>query len=184
MNDYMIRNRHDLQEWILADEKARNAQGRFGFKAWLTEPIRRYQRLLRKREYLINAKPNHGIWRLIRIWNSFWLRRLGIKLGFDIPPNCFGPGLYITHPGTIVVNPKTRVGRNCVLNVCVNIGHDEKEEAPTIGDNCFIAPGAKLFGGIVLGDNVKIGANAVVNKSFPDGNCTLVGVPAQKTQRT
>ncbi len=53
-------------------------------------------------------------------------------------------------------------------------------KAPQIGDNVYISPGAKLFGDIVIGDNVKIGANAVVNKSFPEGNCTLVGVPARK----
>ena len=46
------------------------------------------------------------------------------------------------------------------------------------GDNCYMSLGAKLFGGIVIGDNVKIGANPVMNKSFPEGNCTLVGIPA------
>jgi len=53
-----------------------------------------------------------------------------------------------------------------------------KSGSPTIGDNCYIGPGAVILGGIVLGDNVKIGANAVVTKSFPDGNVTLIGIPA------
>lgn len=51
--------------------------------------------------------------------------------------------------------------------------------APVIGDNCYVGPGAKIFGGIVLGDNIVIGANAVVNASFPNGNCTIAGVPAK-----
>ncbi len=178
----MIKSRSDLYHYIELDEQARNVQGKWGVKAWLTSPIRRYLRILRKREYLVNTKPKRGIWRLVRMWNGYCLNRLGCKLGFDIPPNCFGPGLYITHVGTIVVNPKARIGKNCTLNVCVNIGHDDKGEAPMIGDNCFIAPGVKMFGGIVIGDNVKIGANAVVNKSFPEGNCTLVGVPAHKVK--
>ena len=42
---------------------------------------------------------------------------------------------------------------------------------------------AKLFGRIVLGDNVKTGANAVVNKSFPKGNCTLAGVAVHNVER-
>ena len=42
---------------------------------------------------------------------------------------------------------------------------------------------AKLFGRIVLGDNVKVGANAVVNKSFPKGNCTLAGVAVHNVER-
>ena len=79
------------------------------------------------------------------------------------------------------MNHKARIGRNCVLNVCVNIGNngEDYEHAPRLGDGCFIGPGAKLFGNIVIGNNVKIGANAVVNHSFPEGNCTLVGVPAK-----
>lgn len=44
-----------------------------------------------------------------------------------------------------------------------------------IGDNCFIGCSAKILGGIHIGDNVKIGANAVVIKDVPD-NCTVVGV--------
>ena len=47
-----------------------------------------------------------------------------------------------------------------------------------IGDNCFIGPGAKLFGKINIGDNVAIGANSVVNKNFPD-NVTIAGIPAK-----
>lgn len=40
-----------------------------------------------------------------------------------------------------------------------------------------------MFGDIIIGDNVKIGANAVVNRSFPEGNCTIVGVPARKIEK-
>lgn len=49
---------------------------------------------------------------------------------------------------------------------------------PVIGDNCYIGPGAKLFGDIRIGNNVAIGANSVVNKSFED-NVTIAGVPAK-----
>ena len=55
---------------------------------------------------------------------------------------------------------------------------EREEEAPEIGDNCFIGPGAKIFGKIKIGDNVAIGANAVVNKSFGN-NVTIAGVPAK-----
>jgi serine O-acetyltransferase len=51
---------------------------------------------------------------------------------------------------------------------------------PVIGNDCYIGPGAKLFGPIELGPNPVIGANAVVNRSFPQGNVTLVGVPAKQ----
>jgi serine O-acetyltransferase len=48
-----------------------------------------------------------------------------------------------------------------------------------IGDNCYIGPGAKIFGAIEIGPDVAIGANAVVNKSFPGGGVTLGGIPAR-----
>ena len=51
-------------------------------------------------------------------------------------------------------------------------------EVPIIGDNVFIATGAKVLGPIVIGDNVTIGANSVVIKNVPD-NCKVAGVPAK-----
>ena len=53
-----------------------------------------------------------------------------------------------------------------------------RDLTPVIGDNCFIGPGAKIFGKINIGDNVAIGANAVVNKDVPS-NVTVAGVPAK-----
>ncbi|WP_290439328.1 hypothetical protein [Idiomarina sp. MD25a] len=48
-----------------------------------------------------------------------------------------------------------------------------------MGNNCYIGPGAKVYGDIQLGDNVAIGANAVVSKNFSEGSYTLGGVPAR-----
>jgi serine O-acetyltransferase len=108
-------------------------------------------------------------------------RRISIKLGISISPNTFGPGLSIAHRGTIVVNGGAKIGANCRIHVGVNIGTEagKADAAPTIGDNCYIGPGAKIFGPIVIGPNSVIGANAVVNKSFSEGNQTLGGVPAK-----
>ena len=55
----------------------------------------------------------------------------------------------------------------------VTIGVIDSADAPRIGNNCFIGAGAKVLGGISVGDNVKIGANAVVTKNVPKG-ATLV----------
>tara|TARA_R110001599_G_scaffold353718_1_gene595814 strand:- start:135 stop:665 length:531 start_codon:yes stop_codon:yes gene_type:complete len=150
-------------------------------KARLFNEIWRYQRLLRKQEYYINCKQGLSA-KLVKLWLEYRRKKLGNRLGFSIPCNVFGPGLSIAHVGTIVVNHQARIGKNCRIHICVNIGASkDNNEAPVIGDNAYIGPGAKLFGNIVLGDNVSIGANAVVNKSFPEGNCTLVGIPAKKT---
>lgn len=104
-------------------------------------------------------------------------KRLCYKLNYTIYVNNFGPGLFIGHYGTLVVNKHARIGKNCRTHVCVNIGGD-RTGVPVIGDNVFIGPGAKIFGGVTIGNNVSIGANAVVNKSFPD-NVVIAGVPAK-----
>jgi len=49
---------------------------------------------------------------------------------------------------------------------------------PTIGDNVYIGPGAKLFGAIVVGDNAAIGANCVVTHDVPE-NAVVVGIPGK-----
>ena len=92
--------------------------------------------------------------------------------------NVFDYGLRINHRGTIIVNAKTRIGKWCDIHACGNIGEGLDRQAPHIGDNCWIGPGAKLFGGITIGDGVMIGAGAVVNRSF--GNqVRIAGVPAK-----
>lgn len=99
----------------------------------------------------------------------------------------------INHSQSVIVNGLARVGSNCRINAGVNIGSfgkfisskdinaDEKEtenNAPVIGDNVYIGPGAKIFGAISIGNNVAIGANAVVFKNVPE-NATVVGVPGK-----
>jgi serine O-acetyltransferase len=82
------------------------------------------------------------------------------------------------HRGTIVVNDKARIGDNCRIHVCVNIG-EANGGAPTIGNNVYIGPGAKIFGPITIADGVTIGANAVVNKSITTPNISIGGIPAR-----
>lgn len=109
--------------------------------------------------------------------------RLGIRLGFSIPINVFEYGLRINHYGYVVINPAARIGKFCDIHQGVNIGQKiEPGSVPTVGDNVWIGPGAKLFGKITIANRVVIGANAVVNKSFTEENITIAGVPAQKVK--
>ena len=109
---------------------------------------------------------------------KYKFRKISVKLGFSIPINVFGPGLSLPHRGNIIVNPQTRIGENCRIHVGVNIGaHHDK--APKIGNNVYIGPGAIIFGDIEIADNISIGANATVNKSFTDPNVVIAGTPAK-----
>lgn len=106
---------------------------------------------------------------------------MSVRLGFTIPLNVFGPGLCIAHRGTIVINKDTRVGENCRIHACTNIGSGRGGvSAPQIGNNVYIGPGAKIFGDITIADNIAIGANSVVNKSFYEKGISIAGVPAKK----
>ncbi|EJG1636725.1 serine acetyltransferase [Vibrio alginolyticus] len=170
----MIESKSELKFFLEEDRiqlnKARRKPRLIGDEVWI------FQRLLRYEEYHTNNshRIRAMIYKIIR-------HRLGIKLGFTIPINVFSHGLSIAHYGTIIVNKDARIGKNCRLHACVNIGTMAGKSgcAPKIGDNCYIGPGAKLFGDIELGNNIAIGANAVVNKSFPEGNVTIGGVPAR-----
>lgn len=85
-------------------------------------------------------------------------------------------GLYIEHGYSTIISAKS-IGRNCVINQNVTIGH-ASSKAPLIGNNCRIHAGAIVIGEITIGDDSIIGAGAVVTKSVPP-NCTVVGNPAR-----
>lgn len=165
-----------MQRYLNAD---RDALGRtdLDVTAFLDD-IWRFQRTLRYLEYASNA----GLPKLVRACLALRYRGLSRRLGFTIPINVFGPGLSIAHPGTIIVNKAARIGAGCRLHACVVIGGSSRrpDMAPHIGDRCYIGPGAKIYGAIELGDDVVIGANAVVNSSFPDGHVRIAGVPARE----
>lgn len=90
----------------------------------------------------------------------------------------FGPGLSLPHRGNIIVNPNTKIGENCRIHVGVNIGA-HKGKAPKIGDSVYIGPGAMIFGDVTFADNISIGANATVNKSFYESNVVVAGTSAK-----
>ena len=180
----MIASRQDFLEYREAD---RVALRREYSSQMMFDEVWKFQRLLRRVEYHLNCHKHAGLFGKLRY--KFWsirFHRQSIRCGFDIPPNVFGPGLSIAHRGTIVVHPDARVGSNCRIHVDVVIGTRPGPDdlVPTLGENVYIGPGAKLFGDITIGDNTAIGANSVVNSSFPEGHCTIAGAPARKVSDT
>lgn len=95
-----------------------------------------------------------------------------------------GKGTKFAYQGMgVVIHKKAVIGKNCFIRQNVTVGgaggaDGGKEGVSVIGDNVDIGAGAVIIGGIHIGNNVIIGANAVVNKDLPD-NCTAVGVPAK-----
>ncbi len=97
--------------------------------------------------------------------------------GIDIPASVeIGPRLYIPHPvGTVVA--AERIGSGITLVSNVTIGMRNEHAFPVIGDNVYIGAGARVLGGIRVGNDVLIGANAVVLEDVRDDS-VAVGVPA------
>jgi serine O-acetyltransferase len=79
----------------------------------------------------------------------------------------------------VVIHARAIIGKNCILGQNITIGGKSKHyEVPKIGDNVFIAPGSRILGPIIIGNDVIIGANAVVIKDVPS-NTVVAGVPAK-----
>jgi len=180
----MIRTREDLRAYLEAD---RIALRRSGARPAFYDEVWIFQRLLRRLEFALNTLHSAGfLGKVQHKLISFRFHRQSVRCGFEVPPNTFGPGLSIAHRGTLVVHPDARIGKNCRIHVDVVIGTrpGPTEQVPVIGDNCYIGPGAKIFGAIRLGDHLVVGANAVVNRSFPEGHMTIAGAPARKISDT
>jgi serine O-acetyltransferase len=110
------------------------------------------------------------------------LYHLTYKLGISISPSTeIGSGFYIGHFGGIVINNKSVIGKNCNISQGVTLGQANRGKNkgyPTLGDNIYIGPGAKIVGAVTIGNNVAIGANCVVTKDIPD-NSVVVGIPGK-----
>ncbi|MDI1261174.1 hypothetical protein [Aquabacterium sp.] len=89
----------------------------------------------------------------------------------------FGPGFVLIHPIGVVINSSVRGGRDVWLESGVVIG-DNRGQSPRLGNGVFVGSGAKIIGGLTIGDDVRIGANAVVTKDV-DAGVTAVGIPAR-----
>lgn len=170
-----IKSKADYRRFLEADLRAHGLV-RHRFVDVARRPELRFQRLLRRVEYLENCRrdPVGRLWWLVE---RARLNRRAIRLGFVIPRNVFGPGLSLAHYGSIVVNGGARVGRNCRIHPGVVIGELD-DQAPVIGNDVYLGPGAKLYGAIRIGDRAAVGANAVVNADVP-ADAVVAGIPAR-----
>lgn len=174
-----MRSREDFLRYLEADRQAlgieRVRPRLFGDEIW------KFQRLLRAVEFSETCRRAwyHRPGRTL-LFLRFHLA--SIRLGFTIPPHVFGPGLALPDRGTIVVNSCARVGADCRLFACVNIGTSAgaETEAPTIGDNVSIGNGTVMFGRIAIADGITILPKSVVNRSFLAPGITIAGAPSRE----
>lgn len=138
------------------------------------------------------AVHRFGVWRmkikpiLLRAPLSILYRALYRKVrnsyGIELPYTVgLGRRVIVEHQSGIVIHGYCTIGDDCIIRQGVTLGNrylDRPFDAPKLGKRVNVGAGAKLFGNITIGDDVNIGANAVVLTDIPSGK-TAVGIPAK-----
>lgn len=176
----MIQSRSELQYYLTEDLK-RFENKRPNLKDYILKNeiwyTWHYIKNLRYLEFYLNTNK-----KIPYLFYFFIYKRMCFKHKIDIKPNNVGPGFRIMHLGALIrIKKNCRIGRNCTILPGVVIGNKHLSNDNSwviIGDNCYIGLGAKIFGEVKIGNNVTIGANAVVTKNIPD-NAVVGGIPAR-----
>ena len=136
---------------------------------------------------LIWHRAAHAMWRRRLYLFARMFSHLGRFLtGIEIHPGAkIGRRLVIDHGMAVVIVETAEIGDDCYLYHQVTLGgtslHQGKRH-PTIGNKVIIGAGAKVLGPFTVGDNARIGSNAVVLEAVPPGT-TVVGIPARPVER-
>lgn len=117
-----------------------------------------------------------------RGWNLRMYSKFAMECGFVIGDGVLGEDVTVYHRGNVIINPNARVGDGCKFHgsCCIGNSHPGEPKCPIIGKNVDIGYGAVLLGDIRIADNIIIGANSVVTKSFDEPGIVIAGVPARK----
>ncbi len=148
-------------------------------------------------EVLLLYPGLHAIWGH-RISHWLWIHRLKLLgrwisqltrnlTGIEIHPGAtIGPGLFIDHGMGVVIGETAEIGEDVTLYHGVTLGGTsliKGKRHPTLGDRVVVGAGAKVLGAILIGEDTRIGANAVVVKSMPT-NSVVIGIPGQVVRRS
>lgn len=138
---------------------------------YIKYPGLKYTVHLRLCKYLKQKKVLFPLYIIARVV----FRHLSIKYGIQMPYYVdIQGGLKITHYNCIVINGKSKIGKNLDIRQGTTIGSTDKG-APKIGDNVYLGANSVIIGNITIGDNVIVGANSTVTQDIPN-NCTVVGI--------
>jgi serine O-acetyltransferase len=155
--------------------------GEFGYSVWYSEL-----------GFWIGATYRYGNWCwslplifklplgiIYRVVNRFWRFFLHVNISVKAE---IGPGLCLVHPNSIMI-PSTTIGDNCLIFHEVTIGSNlTRGGMPKIGKNVDVYVGARILGGITIGDNAKIGANCVVTSNVA-ANAIVFSAATRTLQR-
>lgn len=172
-----IRTKNELKFFIMADLMMNRGYFRkpilYRIKGlFFPDYIMSFLKLMRKLSYYSHAGGIYKIWSYFIKYRYY---RLGLKLGFNIGCDAFGYGLVLPHYGSLGCGSTNRFGNYCVIHTLTSVTDNGK----IIGDALYLAKGAIITSRITLGNNISVGANSVVNKSFENDNIMIAGAPAK-----
>ncbi|MSR15131.1 MAG: serine O-acetyltransferase [Gammaproteobacteria bacterium] len=132
---------------------------------------------------LIIHRGSHCLWRLGFKWLARLLSYFGRFLtGIEIHPGAsIGRRFFIDHGMGVVIGETAEIGDDCTLYHGVTLGGttwNKGKRHPTLHNGVVIGAGAKVLGPITVGENARVGSNAVVVKDVPEG-ATVVGIPGR-----
>jgi serine O-acetyltransferase len=136
---------------------------------------------------LVMHRLAHWFWKHGLRWLGRFTSHMSRWLtGIEIHPGAvIGRGVFIDHGMGVVIGETAEIGDNCTIYQGVTLGgtslYKGAKRHPTLGRNVVVSAGAKVLGGFTVGDNAKVGSNAVVIKPVPAG-ATAVGIPARIIQ--
>ncbi|HAU07308.1 MAG TPA: serine acetyltransferase [Gammaproteobacteria bacterium] len=167
-----------LWQAIRQDYAAHGYDGfRAGFRVLLVYRFGQWRMAIKSR--LLRA-PLSVIYRLCE-------RHVRFKYGIELPYTVqLGQKVVFEHQHGIVIHGAAQIGDGCIIRQGVTIGNKtllQPHEAPQLGKRVNIGAGAKILGKIVIGDDVTIGANAVVIADVPAG-AIVVGIPASIVEQS
>lgn len=158
-------------EYLFQDWKRNKGNGKARFVLFLF----RWAQLV-SRNYFMTV--------LFAVYLGFYHYYVEWVLGIELPRKLqAGRGLIVYHGQALVVNQGTVLGENCTLRNGTSIGNKQLANGtysacPRIGNGVDIGANVSIIGPVTIGDNVRIGAGAVITKDVPP-NCVVVGNPAR-----
>jgi len=131
---------------------------------------------------IYRSKTPNFIKKILLVFSVFFQKIIEILTGISLPYSAsIGHSFYIGHFGGIIINSQSVIGHNCNVSQGVTIGvsgRNSSRGVPVIGNNVYIGANAVVAGKIAIGNNCVIGANSLVVNSF-DNDVTILGVPAK-----
>ena len=131
---------------------------------------------------LRNPEFRYQVYYRMRLHSRLWrilLKPLSPFNMLNLYINCrnIGGGLVFQHGFSTDIGCHS-IGKNCIINQMVTVGYNNSSDCPTIGNDVHLCTGAKVIGNITIGDDVIVGANAVVVKDVPS-HSIVAGIPAK-----